>query len=449
MDKILIVDDERHLCDSLRFALEDDYQIFISHDTKEAKDIISKEDISVVLLDLKLGNENGLDLLREIKKDDRGIQVIVMTAYGTIESTIQAIKEGAYHYLTKPLDMEELHIYINKAIEYRNLNFSLDNLKSLVGEKYNFKGIVGNSQVLQAMLQKVRKVLNIDSTVLITGESGTGKDLVAKALHFESNRKDNNFVVVNCAAIPNNLLESELFGYEKGAFTGADRKAIGKIQLANNGTLFLDEIAEMDLQLQAKILRTVENMEVTPLGSNKSIKVNVRIIAATNKDLYEEVKKGNFREDLYYRLNVIKIEVPPLRERKGDIPLLIEHFINKYNKKLNKNVKGLSEEAKKILYRYNYPGNVRELENLIEMLVALSDKDIIEKEEIPDHIRNNIYDRSENGQIYIKIGTSLKEIERIVIQQTLEHYNGNRKETAEKLQISVRNLQYKIKEYNL
>lgn len=449
MIKILIVDDEKHIGDSLQFALEDNYNVFVSQTIGLARETLIKEDISIVLLDLNLGNENGLDFLKEVKKNCPEIQVIVITAYGTIESSVKAIKEGAYHYLTKPLDMEELYIFIEKAIEYRDLHFSLENLKSLVNEKYNFKGIIGNSKKLKDTLQKVEKVMNIDSTVLITGESGTGKDLIAKALHFQGRRRDSSFVVVNCAAIPNNLLESELFGYEKGAFTGAIRSTVGKVKLANKGTLFLDEIAEMDLQLQAKILRMVEDMVVTPIGSNTPTKIDVRIIAATNKDLLEEVKKGNFREDLFYRLNVIKIEIPPLRERKEDIPLLIEHFLNEYNKKLNKDIKKFSETAQKVLYKYNYPGNIRELENLVEMVVALSDKDIIDKEDIPDHLYDDMNDPLGKNKMCMPIGTSLKEIERKAIMRTLEYYDGNRKRTAEKLEISIRNLQYKIKEYNI
>lgn len=447
MDKILIVDDEEYICDSLRFTLEDDYEVYTSNTIKAAKEILSNKNISVVLLDLKLGQENGMDLLRDIKKYRKEIQVIVMTAFGSIESSISAIKEGAYHYLTKPLDIEELHIFIKKAIEYRALNFSLDNLKSLVEERYNFKGIIGKSQSLLKTLEKVEKILNIDSTVLIIGESGTGKDLIAKALHFQSNRKDNNFVVVNCAAIPSNLLESELFGHEKGSFTGADNKSVGKIQLANNGTLFLDEIAEMDLQLQAKILRVVEDMVVTPLGSNKSIKVNVRIIAATNKDLLKEAKSGRFREDLFYRLNVIKVEVPPLRERKEDIPLLMEHFLEKYSKKLNRNKLKFTERAKKLLYRYNFPGNIRELENLMEMLTVLSDKEELDENDIIEHLQCSSEELLEDNKINVSVGMTLKEIEKNAILETLDYYNGNRKKTAEKLAISYRNLQYKLKEY--
>lgn len=449
MEKILIADDEKNICDSLKFALEDNYEVFTTQDANQVMEILYSENIDVVLLDLKIGKIDGITVLKDIKSKLRNVQVIVVTAYGSIKSSINAMKEGAFHYITKPIDMEELYLYVEKAIEYKNLNYSLTNLKKILHERYSFKEIVGNSDKLRLFLNRVEKVIDIDSTVLITGESGTGKDLIAKALHFQGNRKDENFIVVNCAAIPENLLESELFGYEKGTFTGADKKKIGKIQLANNGTLFLDEIAEMDLQLQAKILRIVEDMEVTPLGSNRPVKIDVRIVAATNKDLEAEVKSGKFREDLFYRLNVINLEVPPLRERKGDIPILLNYFLNKYNNKLHKEVVGFSKDVIETLEEYKFPGNVRELENLVEMLVALSDNKIISKESLPERYYANNDESYDNSDIRIRIGINLKEIEKIVILKTLDYFQGNRRMTAESLQISERNLQYKIKEYNI
>lgn len=449
MEKVLIIDDEKNICDSLKFALEDNYEVFTTQDPNQVMEILYSENIDVVLLDLKIGKVDGITVLKDIKSKLSNVQVIVVTAYGSIKSSINAMKEGAFHYITKPVDMEELYLYVEKAVEYKNLNYSLKNLKKILNERYSFKEIVGKSDKLRLFLNRVEKVIDIDSTVLITGESGTGKDLIAKALHFQGNRKDENFIVVNCAAIPETLLESELFGYEKGTFTGADKKKIGKIQIANKGTLFLDEIAEMDLQLQAKILRIVEDMEVTPLGSNSPIKIDVRIVAATNKDLEEEVKSGRFREDLFYRLNVISLEVPPLRERKGDIPILLNYFSNKYNKKLNKNVVGFSKDVIEILEKYKFPGNVRELENLVEMLVALSDNKIISKENLPKRYYTTDDGDFGHNDIRIKMGTDLKEVERIIILKTLDHFQGNRRMTAESLQISERNLQYKIKEYNI
>ncbi|SDY77316.1 two-component system, NtrC family, response regulator AtoC [Proteiniborus ethanoligenes] len=447
MNKILIIDDEISICDSLTFALEDEYEVFSTQEVEKAYEIVSSNIVDVILLDLKLGNVDGIEVLKTIKSINDDIQVIIMTAFGSIKSSVNAIKEGAFHYITKPLDMEELLIYIQKALEYKKLSGSLTNLKEVVNREYGIEGIIGQSEALQQVLKRVIKIKDIDSTVLITGESGTGKDLIAKALHFQGIRRDENFQVVNCAAIPSNLLESELFGYEKGAFTGAEKKKLGKIQLAHKGTLFLDEIGEMDLQLQAKILRVVEDMQVVPLGGEKGVHVDVRIIAATNKDLEEEVNAGRFREDLYYRLNVITIKLPPLRERKGDIPIFLDYFLKKYNKKLNKSIKGFEKAVVKALESYNYPGNVRELENLIERLVALSDEELITLDDLPLKYRQSKIIIESDEFMVINMGTTLKEAEKKLILNTLKYFNGNRRQTAECLNISERNLHYKIKEY--
>ncbi|MFA7533172.1 MAG: sigma-54 dependent transcriptional regulator [Tissierellaceae bacterium] len=446
MEKVLIVDDEKNICDSLRFALEDYYEVYTIQKPEFVMELLRNENIDVVLLDLKIGKVDGITVLKDIKKEFKEVQVIVVTAFGSIESSIYAMKEGAFHYITKPIDMEELYLYIQKAIEYKNLNYSLTNLRSILNERYSFKEIIGESRELELLLKKVEKVLDINSTILITGESGTGKDLIAKALHFQGPRKEQNFIIVNCAAIPKNLLESELFGYEKGTFTGAERKKLGKIQSADKGTLFLDEIAEMDTELQAKILRVVEDMVVTPLGSNKPIKIDVRIVAATNKNLEEEVRKGKFREDLFYRLNVINLDIPPLRDRKGDVRILLNYFLEKYNRRLNKKILGFDREVVNILEGYEFPGNIRELENLVEMLVALSDEEIIHKESLPDKYFPVLESNFDN-YIKVPLNTSLREMEKIMILKTLEYNDGNRQLTADTLGISVRNLQYKIKEY--
>ena len=449
MEKILILDDEVNICDSLEFALEDNYKVYTTQNVYEALKMLETENIAVVLLDMKIGEHDGLDVLKKMKTIKEDIQIIIITAFGSIKSSVNAMKQGAFHYITKPIDMEELNLYIQKALEFKSLSFSLDNLKQIVNTKYNFKEIIGNSKPMQILLDRVQKIINIDTTVLITGESGTGKDLIAKALHFQSNRKDNNFIAVNCAAIPTNLLESELFGYEKGAFTNADKKKIGKIELANNGTLFLDEIGEMDLQMQAKILRVVEDMEVTPLGSNTPTKVNLRIIAATNKNLEEEVRNNRFREDLYYRLNVITVDMPPLRHRDGDLPLLLNYFLERYNKKFKKSIKGFSKDFISCLDKYSFPGNVRELDNLIEMLVALSENRVLNRSDLPDKYQRGIHDEyRDRFDIILKMGTTLKDAEKEIILKTLGHLEGNRRITADTLQISERNLQYKLKEYN-
>jgi two-component system, NtrC family, response regulator AtoC len=448
MEKILIIDDEVAICDSLEFALEDEYEVYSSQDPCKGLELLANINIDVVLLDLRIGNVEGLEVIRKIKKINEEVMIIMMTAYGSIESSVEAMKRGAFHYLTKPLNIDELKIFIKRGIEYKKLNDSLSNLKEVVGRENNINGVIGKSKELKNILHIVDKIKDIDSTVLITGESGTGKDVIAKTIHFQSNRKDQHYEVVNCAAIPNNLLESELFGYEKGAFTGALKKKLGKIELADKGTLFLDEIGEMDMQLQAKILRVVEDKQVIPLGGEKGKEIDVRVIAATNRDLKALVKEGKFREDLYFRLNVIALRIPPLRERKEDILLLIQFFLNKYNKRFNKNIRGISSEAMKVLESYEYPGNVRELENIVERSVALSDNDVINIDDLPEIMRDREESFKSGKLMIFEIGISIKDIEKEVIIKTLEHFNGNRKKTAEHLGISERNLQYKIKEYN-
>ena len=446
MYKILIIDDEVAICDSLCFTLEDNYDVRGFTDFREGLSYIASNIIDVVLLDLNLGEESGIEVLKQIKLIDTNIQVIIMTAYGSIKTSVQAIKEGASHYITKPLDYEELMIFIEKAIEYKKMIDSLKNLKEVMGDKYSIEGIIGSSKPMLKLFAMVDKIKDIDSTVLIIGESGTGKDLIAKALHSESKRSSSDFQIVNCAAIPANLLESELFGHEKGAFTGAEKKRIGKMQLAHKGTLFLDEIGEMDLLLQAKILRVVEDGIITPVGSERSIEVDVRIIAATNRDLELMVEEGKFREDLFYRLNVISLNLPALREREGDLASLLSVFLKKYSDEFGKSIKSIDPKVITYLEEYNFPGNVRELENLIKRMVVFAEGDKITLEDLPDKYKVNNKLHEEN-MISLPIGSTMKDIEREAILKTLEYYNHNKKITAQKLKISERNLHYKIKEY--
>ncbi len=445
MNEILIIDDEIAICDSLTFLLEDDYKVFSAQDPINGFKLIQDNHIDLVLLDLKIGKYNGLDSISTIKEFDKSIQIIMMTAHGSIKSSVEAMKLGASHYITKPLDSEELLVLIESSMNLRKLTDKVDNLQQIVENQYNRKEIIGESQELKNILKKVEQIKDLDTTVLITGESGTGKDLIAKALHYGSSRKNENLEIVNCAAIPSDLLESELFGYEKGAFTGADKKKLGKIELANNGTLFLDEIGELDLNLQAKILRVVDDMIISPLGSEKTKSVNVRIITATNRDLEEQVAKGLFRKDLYYRLNVVNLNLPSLRERKEDISLLANHFIKKYSKKFNKNIKSIDDDVIEVLKQYDWPGNIRELDNLIERILVFQENDIIRLSDLPIEHSDNNYDSKDI--IPIKIGSSLNEAEKQIILATLNFNNGNRKDTADILGISLRNLQYKIKEY--
>lgn len=330
-NNILIIDDEKAICTSLTYALEDNYKVYSTTEPKEGLSIIEKEEISLVLLDLRIGKISGLDVLKDIKSKNENIVVIIMTAYGSIESTITAIKNGAFTYLTKPLDIDELLVTIEKGLDYKVLNDKVEYLSNKLKNKYSSKTIVGQSSPMEEVFKLISAVKDVDTNVLIVGESGTGKELVARAIHYDGKRSKENFVEINCAAIPDGLLESELFGHVKGAFTGADRDKVGLFKYAGKGTILLDEIGDMSLNLQTKLLRVLEQREFTPVGSNEKINLNARIIASTNRDLKKLMLEDTFRADLYFRLNVIEINLPPLRERKKDLPLLFAHFINLYN----------------------------------------------------------------------------------------------------------------------
>jgi len=447
--KLLIIDDETSICTSLSFALEDNYCIFTANDEESAIEMIKEKDIDMVLLDLKLGKSDGINVLKKLKAIKSELVVIIMTAFGTIESSVNAMKAGAFYYITKPINIEELSLLLMKGEEYIKLNTKIKYLSNQIDEDSKYS-IIGSSKKIKEVFDLIDRVKDIDINVLITGESGTGKELVARAIHFHGKRKDKPFNVINCSAIPENLLESELFGYKKGAFTGAIEDKKGIIELSHEGTLFLDEIGDMDINLQTKLLRVIQDKEIRPIGSSKSIHVDVRLISATNKDLKEEIKNNRFRQDLFYRLNVININMPPLRERKEDIAKLIEYFIKKYNAKLDKNIKGITSKALDALEKYNFYGNVRELQNIIERAIVLTENDYIKEEDLPEEIFNkeNIA-IDENDLIPVFVGEDVKTIEKKVLEYTLKKFDGNRKRTAEVLNIGERTLRYKIKEYKL
>lgn len=451
MMNILIIDDEQAICSSLSFALEDEYTVWTAIDAENGLKLLESEAIDGVLLDLNLGRSSGMDLLRIIKEKKPDTVVIMMTAYGTIESSVEAIKEGAYHYLTKPLNLEEVNLMLKKALTFQQLHQQVQVLSQAVRQQETYAGLIGKSECMQKVFQLIEKVKDIPSNILITGESGTGKELVARAIHFQGSRQNQAFSVINCAAIPEPLLESELFGHEKGAFTGAYQRKQGLFEQTDGGTIFLDEIGEMPLTLQAKILRVIQEKVVTPLGSQATKEVDVRIISATNRNLLEEVAKGNFREDLYYRLNVIPIHVPPLRERKKDVPLLIDHFLTLYSANMNIRTKSCSLDAKKLLYHYSYPGNVRELSNIVEFTVALSEDDVIQLSDLPDavHRKESPSEKSsaKNG-LFLPEGLALSEVNREYILYTLEKNQGHRMNTAKQLSISERGLREKLKQYS-
>lgn len=453
MHKLLLVDDEPAICTSLTFALEDKYLVSTAGSAHEALAAIAKQEFNIVLLDLKLGSNDGMEVLTQIKEFDSSIIVIIMTAYGSIKSSVAAIKAGAFYYLTKPINMDELDMLLTNASDFIGMRSKVEYLNDKLTERHEIAGMVGTSAPMRQILHDIDRVKDVDSNVLISGESGTGKELVAKALHYLSVRKHEAFEVLNCAAIPAELLESELFGHEKGAFTGAVQRKKGIFELADKGTLFLDEIGEMDIKLQAKLLRVVQEKEVTPIGSGYRRKIDVRIICATNRDLKKMVAEGKFREDLYFRLNVVTIHLPPLRQRREDIPLLTEYFVNKYNKKMAKQIKGIEPGFLDVLSRYEFKGNVRELENIIERAMVFAEDGMLQVINLPVEVQASGMDELSQTDttmlIPIYIGEDLDLIERKVITKTLHHYRGDKAKTAHILKISERKLWYKIKEYEL
>ena len=380
---VLVVDDDQSVIESFKVALEDNYNVLATNSGEIALDKIKKEDINVVLLDILMPGMDGMDVLRKIKELDKNIDVIMVTAIKTVKTAIEAMKLGAYDYITKPFDVDELLESIRKAIERQGLLREVEYLKSELSPPFMFDDIVGSDENMKKVYDMITDVAKGDTTVLINGESGTGKELVARSIHFHSPRKDRPFVTVDCASIPENLLESELFGHERGAFTDATTQKLGRFELANTGTLFLDEISNMDMAMQGKILRAIQEREIQRLGSQKTIKIDIRIISATNIDLKKAVKENAFREDLYYRLNVIPLSLPPLRERKSDIPMLANYFLQMYSKMFNKDIQDISKQAMNYLIDYNWPGNVRELQNITERLVTLGKEKIISHKRLP------------------------------------------------------------------
>lgn len=448
---ILIIDDEPAICTSLILALEDRYNVKATTSPMNGIKLLKEECFNICLLDLKIGEYDGLEVLEELKKIDKNLIVILMTAYGSINSTIDAIKKGAYTYLTKPLNISELYMIIEQGLKYQMLNEKVEYLSQELEQKFEYGGIIGRSPSMKNVFNFIDKLKDVDTNVLITGESGTGKELVAKALHYSGKRKEKHFEAINCAAIPEGLLEEEMFGHKKGSFTGAIEDKKGKFEYADNGTIFFDEIGDMPYILQAKLLRVLQEKKFTPIGSNQRKKIDVRVIAATNKDLKELVEEGSFRKDLYFRLNVVEIKLPALRDRKQDLPLFFNYYIHKYNHELNKDIKGLSREAERKLLSYGYPGNVRELSNIFEYAMVLSNDEIIQLEDLPDEVKKYEETTIQQESIFAEnlVGLTLKEIEKRVIRASLIKNKGHRKRTAHMLGISDKGLRNKISEYGI
>jgi two-component system, NtrC family, response regulator AtoC len=440
LQKILVVDDEQNIRRMLNRVLSSEgFIVKEAINGLEALKRLEEEDYSLVLLDLKMPGLNGIETLKKIRELDINLPIIMISAYGSISEAVEAMKLGALDYLIKPFDIEELKIIVERAIKQYELRVENIYYREEEEKRFNFDEIIGKSKTIKRVLEMVKSVSVTPATVLITGESGTGKELIARAIHKNSPGNKNPFVVVNCVAFSSHLLESELFGHEKGAFTGAISKRIGRFEMAKGGTIFLDEIGEVDPVIQTKLLRFLQEKEFERVGSSKSIKVDVRILSATNLDLKKKAEDNNFRQDLYYRLNVFNIEVPPLRERKEDIPLLVEHFIHKYDKILNKKVEEISPQAMELLLNYDYPGNIRELENILERSMIMA--------------KNNIMDETYfafiNKENFSEKKGTLKEAEKELIIKYLIQNKSNRTKTAELLGISRRSLQNKIKEYQI
>jgi DNA-binding NtrC family response regulator len=449
MRKILVVDDELGVRDSLRMIFKRDYQVVTAGSAKEAWEKILSEEPDLIFLDIIMPQKDGMELLKEIREDHPLTPVVMLTATKTVKTAVDAMKLGANDYITKPFDVEELKIVAEKALESRDLKAENRRLQTEVEERYRFDNIIGKSKDMREIYSTIRQIAERNSTVLIHGESGTGKELVARAIHYNSPRRNKAFVAVNCAAIPETLIESELFGHEKGAFTDAQSRRIGHFELAHQGTLFLDEISELSLPTQAKILRSLQEREFVRVGGTKTIQVDVRLISATNKNLEEMMSRGTFRSDLYYRINVVPLTIPPLRQRKEDIPLLVQHFLDKH---AGREQKKIIPEAMDIMVAYDWPGNVRELENIIERVVVLTCADTIAPKDLPmllkktsrvEQIKQGVLD----GRLSFE--DAERDFEKDIILETLKKTNFVQTKAADLLGISRRILKYKMDKYGI
>ncbi|MFQ6082246.1 MAG: sigma-54-dependent transcriptional regulator [Candidatus Aminicenantia bacterium] len=452
MNKILVVDDEKSILDLLQMVFKKQgYIIKTAMSSQRALEIIDDQEIDLIISDIKMPGMNGLELLKYVKQIDTTLPVIMITAYGSTRDAVEALKAGALDYIVKPFDIEELKIVVRNALKKRELEQENIRLRKELSERYSFQNIVGKSKKMLEIYNLIERIAPTDSTVLISGESGTGKELVAKAIHYQSLKKDNKFVSINCGALPESLLESELFGHVKGAFTGAYSDKKGLFEVAHKGTLLLDEIGEMSPMTQVKLLRALQERKIRRVGGTEEIEVDVRIIASTNQNLREKIKQGQFREDLFYRLNVISIEIPPLRERKGDIPLLVNHFLQKYSEQLKRTKKKVSSEVMKVFEAYPWPGNIRELENVIERAMTLEEGEVIFLKSIPQELLSQPPEEisismPEDG---FNLNLYLEEMSRQYIEQALAKSNRNMKRAAEILGISYRSLRHYINKYQM
>jgi two-component system response regulator PilR (NtrC family) len=454
--RILVVDDEESIREFLEIMLrKEGYEVTTAEDGQKALDTIKKKSFDLVISDLQMPNMTGLELLKNVRDQYPDLLFMMITAFGTTETAVEAMKLGAYDYITKPFKIDEVRIVIGNALRSKNLEVENRTLKKELGKEYSFQSLVGNSESMHRIFDMVKRVSGTPTNVLITGESGTGKEVVAKAIHFNGPLKDKPFVTINCGAIPENLMESEMFGHKKGSFTGAVVDKAGLFEVADGGTLFLDEVGELPLSIQVKLLRAIQERVIRRVGGTEDTKIEVRLMAATNRDLEDMVKKGTFRQDLFYRLNVINIKTPALRERSDDIPLLANHFLKKYNDRLNKTIGGISAEAMDMLKKYDYPGNVRELENIIERTVALEGGATILPESLPPFVNTpsgrklastHEIQITEEGLDLDKV---MGQIEKELLIKAIHAAGGVKKKAAKLLNITFRSMRYRVEKYSL
>ncbi len=454
--RILVVDDEESIREFLEIMLKKEgYEVTTAEDGAKAQELLKKRSFDMIISDLQMPNVTGVELLKFVKENYAQTVFMLITAFGTTETAVEAMKMGAYDYVTKPFKIDEVRMNIANALRSQNLEVEVRTLKKELVREYSFQNMIGNSSNMHAVFDLIKRVSHSNTNILITGESGTGKEVIAKSIHYSGPLKDKPFVTVNCGAIPENLMESEMFGHKKGSFTGAIMDKSGLFEVANNGTLFLDEVGELPLAVQVKLLRAIQERIIRRVGATDDTKVEVRIIAATNRNLEDMVAKGTFRQDLFYRLNVINITSPSLRDRADDIPVLANHFLKKYNDKLGKNIGAISDEAMDILKKYNYPGNVRELENMIERTVALEAGSTILPESLPPMVSTST-GRKMASSHEIEVGLDgldldkvIGQIEKEILIKAIHTANGVKKKAAKLLKISFRSMRYRIEKYNL
>lgn len=443
---ILIIDDEKNIREGLAASLElEGYNPVLAKDGKEGLELISRGDIDLVITDLRMPQVSGAEVLAKVSSESPGLPVIVLTGHGSIDSAVDAMRNGAYDFLTKPLSLDRLTLIVKRALQNRELVLQHRSLQEELDSKKSFESIIGKSSEMQKIFDMVRRVADSKASVLITGESGVGKELIANAVHNLSSRKDKSFIKVHCAALSETLLESELFGHEKGSFTGAVARKRGRFELAHGGSIFLDEIGEIDQNVQIKLLRVLQEKEFERVGGEETIQVDVRVIAATNKDLEKQISLGKFREDLFYRLNVVHLHIPPLRDRKDDIPLMVTQFLEEFARENGKTITGIDSRARSALYTYDWPGNIRQLRNCMESAVVMCQGTSISLDDLPPSVIQNTH----SDTIQIPIGIPLSEAEKIIIQQNLAVQNGNKSKTADILEIGRKTLHRKLDEYSV